>query len=148
MSRKRLRNEKRFGERKLGAASAPWTIRADGAATATLLQRRPASRSRGGSHMSCSGCGWRAQLELEGGRLTSPRRSVACVLRAALQASQVWMLREAATLLRAVGGNVTEAAEMESAASELQGGPPLTVLTFPGHWPHVTTPRESRILLR
>ena len=38
---------------------------------------------------------------------------------AALQASQVWMLRETATLLRAVGGNATQAAKMEADAATL-----------------------------
>ena len=61
---------------------------------------------------------------------------------AGLQASQVWMLTEAATLLRATGGSEVDAAEMESSASTLlqQLLPQLSRDPASGGWWHALSP--------
>ena len=61
---------------------------------------------------------------------------------AALQASQVWMLTEAATLLRATGGSRADAEEMEGAAKSLlkQMLPQLSRDPRSGGWWHALSP--------
>ena len=61
---------------------------------------------------------------------------------AGLQASQVWMLSEAATLLRATGGSRAEAEEMEGAAKSLlrQMLPQLARGSQSGGWWHALSP--------
>ena len=61
---------------------------------------------------------------------------------AGLQASQVWMLTEAATLLRATGGSEADAAEMESSAKTLLGQmlPQLSQDPTSGGWWHALSP--------